>query len=354
VDVARAAVASVAGGRLHRERQVGAHQATCSLDQAVEGVRGQVGCGHPRVEALQEERFRRPQGAYPGEVALVEQRRADGLVAGGQVRHGSAGVEVVVQDVRPEVADEGVLLVGADEVEHAQPQPDRRPLRADQDRANIGTCARGRALRSRRRRRGRGLRSRGGWRVEARRRWRVGWLRSRGGWRVEARRRRRVRWLRCRRWRHGRGLRSRRRWRVGTQGRRRVRWLSCRRRRRVETASEPCLAMALCACSTVVRGWGVEARRRTGPGGSFDPPLPLHPQVRVQRPSRIQAQQQVLAAGGHLGDHHAAQIRGRDPRPAQVGGDQGPSGERLMQAPGGPQDGVSLGHVSSAGASREG
>ena len=94
-----------------------------------------VGGVRPRVDALQEQRLAGPHRADAGEVALVEQGGADAGPV--QVGDGLLLVEVGAEDVRAEVADQGALLAGADEVEHAQPQPGRRPLLGDQQRADV-------------------------------------------------------------------------------------------------------------------------------------------------------------------------------------------------------------------------
>ena len=83
--------------------------------------------GQPGREPLQEQGLRHVHGAQPGEVALVEQRRADdGFGIGCEVRDGPFGVPALAEHVRSEVADQRVLVTRGDEVEHAEPGSYRR------------------------------------------------------------------------------------------------------------------------------------------------------------------------------------------------------------------------------------
>ena len=134
MDVVVLAFPANPGAGLDGVGKVGRHQAASPRDHAVQRVRAEGGSVRPRVDALQEQRLTGPHRADAGEVALVEQGRAD---RAGEIGDGLLLVEAGTEDVRAEVADEGALLAGADEVEHAQPEPGRRPLLGDQQSPDV-------------------------------------------------------------------------------------------------------------------------------------------------------------------------------------------------------------------------
>jgi len=84
-----------------------------------------------------------------------------------------------------------------------------------------------------------------------------------------------------------------------------------------------------------------------------DHPGAVHTQVGVQRPAAVEPGQDVLAAGDRLGDGHAGQPRGRDAGPAQIGGQQSPSREGVVQAVRGAPDRVALRHRLSSSAEHQ-
>jgi hypothetical protein len=81
-----------------------------------------------------EEGLAGPDGADAGQVGLVEQGGADGGVGSGEVRDRPLGVEAGVEQVGAEMADQGVLVGGADEVEHAEIDADGGVVRPGQNR----------------------------------------------------------------------------------------------------------------------------------------------------------------------------------------------------------------------------
>jgi hypothetical protein len=78
--------------------------------------------------------------------------------------------------------------------------------------------------------------------------------------------------------------------------------------------------------------------------GPRHPPLAVHAQVAVQRHTRVQPLQHVLAAGYHLGGGGAAQVDGGQGGPAQVADRHDVPGQRLVQSVGGAPHGVALRH----------
>src|SRR5690606_35875950 len=115
-DRLAAAPARVAGARVH-ERLTGqpraglGHQALDPLQQPGEVVVAQLIDGTPRVDALDPEALTGPHRADPGEIALVEQARADesvdaAEVPDAQMADGHLEVPVSTEDVGAEVSDE--------------------------------------------------------------------------------------------------------------------------------------------------------------------------------------------------------------------------------------------------------
>lgn len=82
-----------------------------------------------------------------------------------------------------------------------------------------------------------------------------------------------------------------------------------------------------------------------GPGP--DPPVSVHAQVGVNGETVLRPGEQVLAAGDRLGHHVTGQVSGGQPRHPEIAARQRPPGERLVQAPRGRPDDISLGHNPS-------
>ena len=83
---------------------------------------------------------------------------------------------------------------------------------------------------------------------------------------------------------------------------------------------------------------------RPAAAGRPDPPRAVHPQVRVHGLAVVGPDQQVLPARDHGAHGAPGQVRGGEPRDPEVAAGQHPPGQRLAQLPGGPPDGVTLGH----------
>ncbi len=87
----------------------------------------EVARADPGQHALDEEDLAGPEGADPGEHPLVEQGVADEPLGCRDPLGRDGGVPVGPEHVGAEVADQVGLAGGRDEVEHAQPQAERRP-----------------------------------------------------------------------------------------------------------------------------------------------------------------------------------------------------------------------------------
>jgi phage shock protein A len=90
-------------------------------------------------------------------------------------------------------------------------------------------------------------------------------------------------------------------------------------------------------------------RRAPVPAGArpVDVPAAVHPEVGAQRPAVAETDQQMLAAGDHLGDRRPGQVDGRQLRDAELTAAQRAAGQRGVHPLRGQPDGVSFGHPSS-------
>src|SRR5699024_6965696 len=99
----------VAGGDDGGVLAVGVQHSSCHPHQAAEVA--YVSDGYARVHAADEADLAAVDVPDAGEIALVQQRQPDWPVRiAGQPRHGTIGVPVAAEEVRPEVADEVVFV----------------------------------------------------------------------------------------------------------------------------------------------------------------------------------------------------------------------------------------------------
>jgi len=126
MDVVLLAIDAAAGDGPRVRVLVGREQGVGARDRTGKALGRDLADGHPWREPLEEKGLRHVHGAQSGEVALVEQRRADdGFGIGYEVRDGPFDVPALAEHVGPEVADQRVLVTGRDEVEHAEPGSQR-------------------------------------------------------------------------------------------------------------------------------------------------------------------------------------------------------------------------------------
>ena len=74
-------------------------------------------------------------------------------------------------------------------------------------------------------------------------------------------------------------------------------------------------------------------------------PAAVHLEVRMEGDLALGSEQQVLASRNHLGQHATRQIRRGESGNPKVGSQQALSADRRIEAAGGQNDGVTLGHV---------
>ena len=149
VDVVGHPLTGVPGGALHRRGHTAQHQPASDV-QHVSHL--DLRRRRPRRDACDEKGFRHVHGADTGHSRLVEQPRADGPVRGLQqacdgFRTSGSG-KGIGHHVRPEMTDQLVLGRGRDQIQHAEPGPDGRPVLVRQHRAHGHTGSPGPMLRT--------------------------------------------------------------------------------------------------------------------------------------------------------------------------------------------------------------
>jgi hypothetical protein len=140
MDPTLLALSQDAGARLDRVVLGSIHEPVDPGDQVVDLVRCEVACSSPGEDPLDEESLARPVGADSCQGALVEEGVADKPFVCREVGCRPGRVPVGAEDVRAQMADEGVFLSRGDEVEHAEAKPDGGPVFGGQQGAKVMTA----------------------------------------------------------------------------------------------------------------------------------------------------------------------------------------------------------------------
>ena len=119
----------------------GRHQPVQPGEQPGEVLGVGAGGGRPGVHPLEEEQLAGPEGADPGEAALVEECLDEGAGVGPDPFGCGIGVPVGAEHVGPEVAHEVGLARRGHQVEHAEAQPERGPLAGEDGGAQVARVA---------------------------------------------------------------------------------------------------------------------------------------------------------------------------------------------------------------------